>query len=253
MPIPPPVLHAANVVARALIPVFGILFLGWSGGKVLLVYFADTLGSMYAVSILAAYAAAQTEPEFQAWIKAGITPLKRLRIVVGTALIGFLGPVIVALPFGGFLAILLTIQDFKWSEAFADRHLWISVGLQFMGTVTLMMGQLRWIATLRDPGKLVQARTGLLFARWVAMLLVGVLAMPLPREIYVMLVVLAYAMGTVALELVPERVLTAINAQNLLDALTPRDADPIATPVALIPQDDTSRSVLRHFRRRVRK
>ena len=77
--------------------------------------------------------------------------------------------------------------------------------------------------------------------------------MPLPREIYVMLVVLAYAVGTVALELVPERVLTAINAQNLLDALTPRDADPIATPVALIPQDDTSRSVLRHFRRRVRK
>jgi len=66
-----PVLHAVNVIARALIPVFGILFLGWSGGKVLLVYLADTLGSMYAVSALAAYAAAQTEPEFQAWIKDG--------------------------------------------------------------------------------------------------------------------------------------------------------------------------------------
>jgi hypothetical protein len=86
--------------------VFGILFLDWSGGKVLLVYYADTRGSMYAVSTLAAYAAAQTEPEFQAWIKDGITPLKRLRIVVGTALIGFLGPVLVAIPFGGFLAML---------------------------------------------------------------------------------------------------------------------------------------------------
>ena len=53
MPVSPPVLHAANVVARALIPVFGILFLDWSGGKVLLVYFADTLGSMYAISTLA--------------------------------------------------------------------------------------------------------------------------------------------------------------------------------------------------------
>jgi VacB/RNase II family 3'-5' exoribonuclease len=154
--------------------VFGILFLDWSGGKVLLVYFADTLGSMYAVSTLAAYAAAQTEPEFQAWIKDGITPLKRLRIVVGTALIGFLGPVVVAIPFGGFLAILLTIQDFAWSEAWADRSPWISIGCQFAGTVMLMLGQLHWIATLKDPGKLVQARTGLLFARWVAMLLVGV-------------------------------------------------------------------------------
>lgn len=253
MPVSPPVLHAANVVARALIPVFGILFLDWSGGKVLLVYFADTLGSMYAVSTLAAYAAAQTEPEFQAWIKDGITPLKRLRIVVGTALIGFLGPVVVAIPFGGFLAILLTIQDFAWSEALADRRLWISIGCQFAGTVMLMLGQLHWIATLKDPGKLVQARTGLLFARWVAMLLVGVLAISLPREVYLLLVVLAYAASTVALELVPERVLTAINAQDLLDALTPRDADPIATSEAPQPYDGISRSVLRHLRRQVRK
>jgi hypothetical protein len=90
----------------------------------------------------------------------------------------------------------------------------------------LMLGQLHWIAMLKDPGKLVQARTGLLFARWVAMLLVGVLAISLPREVYLVLVVLAYAASTVALEPVPERVLTAMNAQDLLDALATRDADP---------------------------
>jgi hypothetical protein len=218
-------MHAINVVARALIPVFGIVFLGWSGGNVLLVYFADTLGSMYAVSVLAAYAAEQSEPEFLAWIKDGITPQKRVRIVVGVALIGFIGPLMVAIPFGGFLALLLTMQDFDWSEAVADRNLWIGIGCQFAGTVALMLGQLRWIATLKNPGKLVKARTGLLFARWVAMLLVGVLAMPLPRDLYLLLVVMAYAAGTVALELAPERVLIAINAQDLLDALTPRDSE----------------------------
>lgn len=250
---PPPILHAINVVARALIPVFGIVFLGWSGGKMLMVYFADTLASMYAVSTLAGYAAAQSEPEFLAWIKDGITPLKRVRIVVGTALMGFIAPVMVALPFGGILGILLTIQDFDWPEAFADRRLWISIGCQFAGTVVLMMGQLRWIARLEDPGKLVQARTGMLFARWVAMLLVAMLAVPFPREIYMVLVVLAYAAGTVALELVPERVLIAINAQNLLDALTPRDGDAIATSAAPNPDDGTSVSVLRHLRRHDRK
>ena len=37
---------------------------------------------------------------------------------------------------------------------------------------------------------------------------------------------MAYAAGTVALELVPERVLIALNARDLLDALTPRDRKP---------------------------
>jgi hypothetical protein len=224
VPASPPSSHVINVVVRALIPVFGIVFLGWSGGKVLIVYLADTLGSMYAVSVLAAYAATRSEPKFQAWIKDGVTPLKRVRIVVGTALIGLLGPIMVALPFGGFLAILLAFQDFAWSEAFADRRLWISIGCQFALTIAVMIGQLRWITTLKDPGKLVKARTGLLFARWVAMLLVGVLAIPLPREIYLIVIVLAYAAGTAALELAPERVLIAIDAQDLLDALRPRDA-----------------------------
>jgi hypothetical protein len=222
VPISQSVLHAINVISRALIPVFGIVFLGWSGGKVLLVYFADTLGSMYAVSTLAAYAAEQTEPEFRAWIKDGMTPLKRLRLVVGLALLGFVGPLALAIPFGGFLAILLAAQDFEWREALADRNLWISIGCQFLATVAFMIAQLKWILTLKDPRKLVQARTGLLFARWVVMLLVGVLAVGLPSEIYLVLMVLAYAAGTVALELVPERVLIALNAQDLLDALTPR-------------------------------
>jgi hypothetical protein len=67
------------------------------------------------------------------------------------------------------------------------------------------------------------------------------------------LVVLAYAASTVALELVPECVLTAINAQDLLDAATPRDSDPIATSEGPQPYDGISRSVLRHLRRQVRK
>jgi hypothetical protein len=116
-----------------------------------------------------------------------------------------------------------------------------------------MMGQLRWIATLKDPGKLVKARTGLLFARWVAMLLVGVLAMPFPREVYLLLLVLAYCAGTVAMELVPERILLAIDARNLLDALTPRDADPYAIPENPKSYEGTSRSLLRRFQRRSRK
>lgn len=141
------------------------------------------------------------------------------------------------------------MSDSGWSVAFANRRLWISIGCQFAGAVVLMMGQLRWIARLNDPGKRVHARTGMLFARWVAMLLIGMLAVPFPRKIYLVLVVLAHAAGTVALELVPERVLIAINAQNLLDALTPGDDNPVATAAAARPHDGTSASVWRHLRR----
>ena len=86
-----------------------------------------------------------------------------------------------------------------------------------------------------------------------AMLAVGVLAIPFPREIYLLLLVLAYSAGTVALELVLERILIAINARNLLDALTPRDADPAVTSETPQPHDGASRILLRHLRRHSRK
>ncbi|HEX9275779.1 MAG TPA: DUF6498-containing protein [Casimicrobiaceae bacterium] len=50
--------HAANVIVRALVPIVGVAFLGWSGTKLLVVYFADTLASLYATLMLALYASA---------------------------------------------------------------------------------------------------------------------------------------------------------------------------------------------------
>ena len=48
-----PLRHVGGVVTRALIPILGVLFLHWSAGNLLIVYFADTLASFFSVSVLA--------------------------------------------------------------------------------------------------------------------------------------------------------------------------------------------------------
>lgn len=252
MTLSPPLLHAANVSARSLIPVIGVVFLGWSGGKVLLIYFADTLASMYVISSLGGYATMQSEPGFQASVKDGIALGRRLSIGIRVALMGLILPAMLAIPFGGILAILLAVQDFWWGEALYDRNLWIGIACQFLGAVALMMPQLAWIKTLKNPVKLVRARTALLFARWIALLFVGMNAVLLPEKIYFALLVLAYAAATIALELAPERVLMAINASDLSDATTPRDAGALATAATPPSHDAACKSLLRHFRRRSR-
>ena len=78
--------HAANVLFRALIPIFGVAFLGWSGTTLLVVYFADTLASFYSAAMLAFYAAVTGSAEYQAWMKNGTTVVKRLRTGIGVAL-----------------------------------------------------------------------------------------------------------------------------------------------------------------------
>ena len=49
---PTSVLHAANIVARSLVPLFGIALLGWSPGKLLVAYCADTIASLLALMML---------------------------------------------------------------------------------------------------------------------------------------------------------------------------------------------------------
>src|SRR6266567_831122 len=120
--------HAANVIARALIPIFGVVFLGWSGTKLLVVFFADTLASIYALSMLVFYATATTGAAYETWVKDGLTPGKRLRIFVGIVTL----PLPLLLLIGFFFGILplfvmLDLQGVHWSEFLADRNLWIAV------------------------------------------------------------------------------------------------------------------------------
>ena len=122
------VFNAANVIARALIPIVGIFLLHWSGTSLLVVYFADTLASLYACAVVAGYATLLRGAEYQAWVKDGLTLDKRLRTWAGVLAVPIPFLLIVGFFFGVLpLFVMLDIQDVPWSTFLSDRRLWIGV------------------------------------------------------------------------------------------------------------------------------
>lgn len=210
--------QATNVLVRALIPIFGVAFLGWSGTKLLVVYFADTLASFYSAAMLAFYAVVTKGTQHQTRMDNGASVGGRLRTGIKVAL----SPLPFVLIVGFFLGVLplfvmLEMQAVSWGEFLADRDLYIAVGCQFAGAVTLLMNQLDWVRTVDDPRHGFQQQVALLGARWGAMVLFGFFLTPIiPRLIYGPLLIVTYAVATVALELAPARVL------DLLARLTGR-------------------------------
>jgi hypothetical protein len=225
--------QVANVTVRALIPIFGVVFLGWSGTKLVVVYFGDTLASMYCLMVLVMYAGLPQEPEYQAWIKDGLTLGKRLRTDVGIIISPLPFLLIVGFFFGVLpLFVMLDLQQVWWGELLHDRDMWIGVGCQFAGAVTLLVNELGWVRTLDDPKRFFKFQFGLLSLRWGAMILIGFFLAPyIPLIIYGPLLIATYAAMTAALELAPARMLDAV--ESLLGRLNDRgDRGSAATPVS---------------------
>jgi len=201
--------HVGGVVARALIPILGVLFLHWSAGNLLIVYFADTLASFFSVSVLAVGRLHGVEEESgPGWYR---------RLSTGAQLAGsgaMLTLIIALVPFG-FLLFMLLVEDFEWRFALHDRDLWIGVAAQFCAAVTLLLREYRRIEAAADADRLIRARFGLVFVRWVFVCGIFIVSAGIlqPQRggfgaaIFSVVLVLAYALATIAMELQPERLL----------------------------------------------
>jgi len=210
--------HAASVMARALIPIAGMLFLGWSAGNLLIICFADTLASFFCVSVLAVgRTTAVAEPSGPAWYR---------RLSAGLRLAGsgaMITAIIGLVPFG-FLVFMLYLQDFIWHFALHDRDLWIGVAAQFCGAVTLLLREFSAIEAAADADRTIKARFGLVFLRWfvVCAVFIGSAGILDPQQgglaatIFGFVLVLAYALTTIAMELQPARLLASVGAADLL-------------------------------------
>ena len=144
-----PLRHVGGVVMRALIPILGVLFLHWSAGNLLIVYFADTLASFFSVSVLAVGRLSGVDKESgPAWYR---------RLSTGAQLAGsgaMLAVILALVPFG-FLLFMLLVEDFEWRFALHDRDLWIGVAAQFCAAVTLLLREYRRIeANANEEGHL---------------------------------------------------------------------------------------------------
>jgi hypothetical protein len=206
------VFNAANVIARALIPIVGIWFLDWSGTALLVVYFADTLASLYACAVVAGYATLLRGAEYQAWVKDGLTFGKRLRTWFGVFALPIPFLAVVGFFFGVLpLFVMVDIQAVPWSTFLYDRNLWIGVACQFFGAFLLLTRLLAKVGPAADPSQYVKTMMLPLAVRWGALVLVGFFLSPyIPRVIYGALLIVTYAVATVALELAPQRVMALL-------------------------------------------
>lgn len=210
--------HVGGVVARALIPILGVLFLHWSAGNLLIVYFADTLASFFSVSVLAVGRLYGVEEE------SGPAWYRRLSSGMQLAASGAMLTLIIALVPFGFLLFMLLVEDFEWRFALHDRDLWIGVAAQFCAAVTLLLREYRRIEAAADADRLIRARFGLVFVRWVFVCVVfiasaGILQPQhggLLAAIFSFVLVLAYALATIVMELQPGRLLQWFGGRDLV-------------------------------------
>jgi hypothetical protein len=215
---PPPSGHIAAVVVRNLVPIAGVLLLHWSAANLLIVYFADTLASFFAVSVLAAGRLSTIEKQdAPAWYQ-------RLARGMHLAGSGAMAAIIIGLVPFGFLVFMLFMQDFVWQFAFHDRDLWIGIAAQFCAAVTMLLREYRRIEAASDADRLIRARFGLVFMRWIVVCIVffGAAELLQPQRggalaaIFGFVLVLAYAITTIFMELQPQRLLAGF-APDLLE------------------------------------
>jgi hypothetical protein len=157
-------LAVAQIIARNLAPLAGILFLGWNAGNVLLLYFADTLlaCSVIAAGVLRHF---NPPPKGEGWAS-------RVNAEAGALIGGLFVGAILALPLGVPLLFMLG-DGFTWRAALADPALRAGVLWQ-AAAAWWSYAELYRALLHRTPDELrLKRRFALLFLRWMALVLVA--------------------------------------------------------------------------------
>ena len=209
-------LQIASLIARNLVPVAGVVFLGRSAPDLLVLYFADTVFAIASLLLLVAV------------YLTGIGNVKRTQPFTGglqwvkVASFSVLGGVLIGLPFG--VPLYLLLDDFRWSPvaAFANQSFVYGLAMQAFISAMECVAAYRALAGRNDINALLKRRTGFVFARWIVVLIAAMTGLPgaVGPTIGAIVVLLVYAGATVYFELFPDRALAWLNPKA---ARQPRD------------------------------
>lgn len=209
-------LAIAQVVARNIVPIVGILAFGWSAPMVLALYFVDTmlaLGVMLA-GVTAHFQRGTVEDTAGARINAAASaPLAAAFICA-----------FIAVPLGMPLVFVGAAGGWEgWRTLLADPAFLAGVAWQAVAAFWSYVGLWRELQH-RPPEQLgLKRRFALVFMRWVAVVVVVYSPLVFLGRGLAPLLVLVYAAASIVVEIAPDRVMR----------LLPPDADdpkPGATP-----------------------
>lgn len=212
-------LAAAQVIARNIVPLVGILAFHWSPGNVLILYLLDTLLAMAVIIAgLASRIAAPPDDEgVGGWINAE----------AGYVIAGLLVAGMLAVPLGMPVGIMLAASGFSFRDAFHDSSLWSGALVQ---AVMALWSYVDLYLVLRrySPAQLqLRKRFALVLLRWVVVIMVTYFVLDIfPASGPALLVlVVAYIAGSIAAELAPDRFLRAMHgdADNTTYDVLPAD------------------------------
>ena len=207
---PPPAV-IASLIARNLVPAFGILFLGWSAGNILVLYFVDTLLSMAVVILLIArHITGLGKPGEAGRPLRG--PLDWARAAAGA----LLGAGLISVPLG--VPVLIVLLQFDWSlaDALADRGFLIGLALQVGASISGCIQAHRDLLARTDDERVLKHRAAFVVARWIVVVVAAIVGPfgVLGPWLGGALLVLVYAAATVYFEVLPGRALRFLNPKE---------------------------------------
>jgi hypothetical protein len=189
----------AQIVARNIVPLVGIVFFHWSAANVLILYFVDTLLSMAVLfaGLAKSFAPVPTEGVV-AMVKSEMTYILTAVLVAG----------IIGIPIGGPVGIALATSDFSWRFALYDTSLRNGLLVQIALSLWSYIELRRALMTYSREQLQLKRRFAFVFMRWVAVLMACYAVLEfLGGDLAVYLLVVVYIGASIFAEVAPERFL----------------------------------------------
>ena len=198
-----PPLVIAQIVARNIVPLAGVLFLGWHATSVLLLYFLDT---MLAIAVIIA-GLMSALPKYAPNVKA-VGPA---RAIAATLVLC----VFLAVPLGVPVFIMVFgAGNATWHEIFADPGFQTGAVMQAAAAIWAYRDFTKELRD-RSPEELrVKRRFALVFLRWVGVLMVMYTSIGM---YFPVVVIAAYIAITIWEEVAPDHFLSAAGDREDLD------------------------------------
>lgn len=199
-PLPSP-LDIANVVVRNLVPVGGILFLGWSAPSILVLYFVDT---MLAMTVMFAGLARHLAPAPSG--DDGVA--SRVNAEVGYVAAALFITAFIAIPLGLPLLFVGAAADTSWRDVFAEPSFRVGLVLQAIAAFWSGVGLYRALRTHTPQELRIKKRFALVFLRWIAVLMAMYSGLLFLFGRFAPLVLVAVYAGTsIMIDIAPDRFL----------------------------------------------